>query len=176
MSRAFSAALQVVAASITIAILSPAQAIERGMVIAGGELDPAFPGAEVYLSVPVLATPPPGKACALAARYVALVTAGKADEVAGLYSDDAIILEPSRQNLRGIEEVRSFYRTRLATMQPQVAAVAYTGDDRDCMVELVAKRQLQGQTRYVLVSVDHFTVGDDGKAIRMVAFPRPPRQ
>ena len=154
----------------------PTQAIERGMVIAGGELDPAIPGAEVYLNPPASGAVPPGRACALAARYVELVSAGRAEEVADLYADDAVILEPSRENMRGIDAIRSFYRTRLATMKPQITAVAYTGDDRDCMVELVSKRELQGQMRYMLVSVDHFTLGADGKAIRMVAFARPPRR
>jgi ketosteroid isomerase-like protein len=172
MKRAFSAGLAIAA----IAALSPAQAIERGMVIAGGELDPAIPGADVYLTTPAIAAPPAGKACALAARYTDLVTAGKAEEVANLYADDAIILEPSRENVRGIAEIREFYRVRLSTMQPQIVGVAYTGDEHDCMVALAAKRQMQGQTRYVLVSVDHFTLGEDGKAIRMVAFARPPRR
>ena len=45
-----------------------AMTTERPMIIPGGQLDPAFPNADVYVGTPDHPAPPPGRACALAAR------------------------------------------------------------------------------------------------------------
>jgi hypothetical protein len=58
-------------------------------------------------------------------------------------------------------------------MKPQIVAVAYTGDDRQCMVALAHRVELGGRPRYMLASVDHFILRDDGKIDSMVAFARP---
>jgi hypothetical protein len=86
-----------------------------------------------------------------------------------------VILEPTRQTIRGIAQIRAFYAGRIGALKPQLVAVAYLGNNSDCMVELAARRDVQGQQRYALVSIDHFSVGRDGKVVRMVAFARPPR-
>lgn len=163
------------AALAAIIATAPAHGAEIPVVVAGGELDPAFSGADVYLKDPKPATAPPGRACAAAREYVELVNAGRYANVAALFADDAVILEPMRATARGIGEIRHFYESRIGAMRPQVVAVAYVGNDRDCMVELAARRELQGRMRYTLVSVDHFTLGKGGKVARMVAFARPPR-
>ena len=152
-----------------------AMAIEAPMTIAGGDLDPAFPGADIYLGTPRSATPPPGKACALAARYVELINAGKYAETAALYADDATFLEPMRPTLRGRKAIAEFYIQRIGAMKPQIIAVSYLGNDTECMVALSTKMEIGGQPRWALVSIDHFIVRDDGKIASMVAFARPPR-
>jgi hypothetical protein len=43
------------------------------------------------------------------------------------------------------------------------------------MVELALQVDMAGQKRWVLVSVDHFILGDDGKVKSMTAFARPVR-
>lgn len=60
-------------------------------------------------------------------------------------------------------------------MRPQITAVAYFGDEVDCMVELATLKPVDGAPRWVLVSVDHFTMAANGKVARMVAFARAPR-
>jgi hypothetical protein len=159
----------------TVVATADAGSAAAGIAIAGGQLDQHFPGAEVYLAVPAQAIAPEGKACLAARRYVEYVNAGQFLNVASLFADEAVILEPTRQIIRGMARIRSFYEGRIDTLKPQLVAVAYLGDSSDCMVELATRREVQGQQRYALVSIDHFTVGSDGKILRMVAFARPPR-
>lgn len=143
--------------------------------IAGGALDPRFPGAEIYLEPPVRAKPPAGKACAAAARYVDLVNAGRFRDVAKLYSDDALLLEPMRSTAHGSLEIRAFYERKIGPMRPEVVPVAYLGSNRDCMVELASKIEIGAERRFALVSIDHFTLDARGKVMRMIAFARPAR-
>jgi hypothetical protein len=156
--------------------MAAANGAEPGIVIAGGALDPHFPGAETYVTEPTSARVPPGKACVAAQSYVYFINAGQLQEIAGLFGDDAVILDPMRQTVRGIAAVRAFYAAKISALKPQLIAVAYLGDDQDCMVELASGRELQGRLRYTLVSIDHFTLGRDGRIAWMVAFARPPRQ
>jgi hypothetical protein len=142
--------------------------------IPGGVLDPRFPGADVYLTAPERAKPPAGRACEAAERYVDLVNAGRFGDVAGLFAEDALLLDPMRHTYRGSEQIHSFYEGRIGAMRPEVVPVAYVGDDRDCMVELAAKSDVGGERRFALVSVDHFTLEASGKVSRMIAFARPP--
>ncbi len=152
-----------------------AVAADSAMIIPGGELDPTIADADVYLATPRVPRIPAGRACALAARYVALVNAGKYAEVAALYADDATFLEPMRPTFKGRAQIDAFYTKRIGGLQPQVRAVAYFGNDSECMVELALQTQIEGKPRHVLVSMDHFILNRDGKIASMVAFARPPR-
>jgi len=151
-------------------------AMEAPMIIAGGELDPAFSGADVYRAKPRAPVVPAGRACALAQRYVELVNAGKYAEVAALYADDATFLEPMRPNLHGREQIDEFYTKQIGGMKPAIAAVSYLGNDSECMVELALRTEIGGEQRYVLVSIDHFILNEKGKIRSMAAFARPLRQ
>jgi len=143
------------------------------MTIAGGTLDPGYDKADVYLETPRSASVPPGRACALAARYVALINAGDYRGAASLFADDATFLEPMRPSLKGRAQIDEFYTKVIGGMKPQVIAVAYTGGDRECMVALANRTELDGKARYHLASVDHFILREDGKVDSMVAFARP---
>jgi len=152
-----------------------AMAADKPLVAPGGLLDPAYPDADVYIGTPERPAVPPGKACEVAARYVELVNAGKYAEVAALYADDATFLEPMRPNLHGREQIDEFYTKRIGAMQPQVIAVAYFGSDTECVVDLALQTKMGDADRWVLVSVDHFIIGPDGKIRSMTAFSRPLR-
>lgn len=143
------------------------------MAIAGGALDPAYNQADVYLETPRSAPVPSGRACALAASYVGLINVGDYFGAAALFADDATFLEPIRPLLKGRAQIDEFYSKTIGAMKPNVIAVAYTGGDRECMVALANRTQLDGKTRYHLASVDHFILRDDGKVDSMVAFARP---
>src|SRR5262249_10798838 len=110
--------------------------VQGPMTIAGGDLDPAFPDADIYIGPPKTATPPPRRACAVAARYVELVNAGEYAAVAALFADDATFLEPLRPTLRGHAEIEQFYVGKIGSMKPHIIPVSYHGDERECMVEL----------------------------------------
>jgi hypothetical protein len=152
-----------------------AMAIQGAMTIPGGQLDPAFPDADVYLGEPSEPAVPPGRACALARRYVELVNAGKYAEVAALYADDATFLEPMRPTLHGRTQIDEFYTKRIGGMAPTIRAIKYFGDDSECMVELALLTEIGGAKRWVLVSMDHFILDPDGKVRSMTAFARPIR-
>lgn len=148
-------------------------AAQTPMTIAGGALDPAFDRADVYLETPDPAPVPPGRACRLAARYVELINAGDYLGAAALFHDDATFLEPMRPSLKGRAQIDEFYTKTIGGMKPHVIAVAYAGDDRQCMVALANRFEADGKARYALASVDHFVLREDGKVDSMVAFARP---
>lgn len=155
------------------ALMGATNAMADPMTIAGGTLDPAFDKADVYLETPPSAPVPPGRACQVAARYVELINRGEYLAAAALYHDDATFLEPMRPSLKGRTQIDEFYTKYIGDMKPHVIAVAYTGDDRECMVALANRFTADGKPRYALASVDHFILRADGKIDSMVAFARP---
>jgi hypothetical protein len=155
------------------ALMMGGKAMATPMTIAGGTLDPAFDKTDVYLETPPSASVPPGKACEVAARYVELINAGDYLGAAALYHDDATFLEPMRPSLQGRRQIDEFYTNTIGRMKPHVIAVAYTGNDRECMVALANRFMHEGRARYALASVDHLILRDDGKIDSMVAFARP---
>jgi hypothetical protein len=140
--------------------------------IAGGDLDPSITSADVYEGVPVRASHVAGAACRAARNYVEYVRAGRFAEVARLFAQNAVLLEPAGGTLRGHDEISRFYSDTIGKMKPDIIDVAYTGDDRDCMVALAVRITIAGQPRYKLASVDHFSLESMGKFSRMVAFAR----
>ena len=161
--------------ALTLMASGAAMASPPARMIPGGVLDPAIDDADIYLAAPAAPRIPRGRACALAGRYVALVNAGKYREVAALFADDASFLEPMRPTLHGRAQIDAFYTRRIGAMAPQVMAVAYFGNDRECLVELALQVEIGGAKRWALVSMDHFILGADGKVQSMTAFARPPR-
>ncbi|CAN7555755.1 nuclear transport factor 2 family protein [Phenylobacterium sp. LjRoot219] len=146
-----------------------------GVVVAGGELDPAITAMDVYLTRPTSAEAPATPAGQAAKAYVELVNAGRFAELPDLFDAAAVILDPAGRSLRGRDEIRGFYEGPIREMRPSLVAVAYVGDAVDCMVALATLKPVNGQPRWVLVSVDHFTLSATGKVARMVAFARAPR-
>ena len=150
-------------------------AADTSLVIAGGALDTSFTGADVYQGVPAPAQPK-GKACEAAQSYLDRINAGHYEQVADLFEADGITMDPGRHTARGRAAIHAFYNEHIRELAPKLIAVAFVGDDQDCMLEIASQQTIRGVSRYVLVSVDHFTLGHSGKIARMVAFARPPRQ
>ncbi|CAN7661762.1 nuclear transport factor 2 family protein [Phenylobacterium sp. LjRoot225] len=142
------------------------------VVVAGGALDSGISGIDVYLGQPVSAEAPAGRACQAAKAYVALVNAGRYADIPELFEAEAIMADPGGPIHRGRSEIRGFFEGPIRNMRPEVVAVAYVGDDADCMVELANRKPVNGRLRWVLASVDHFTLAPSGKISRMVAFAR----
>lgn len=145
------------------------------MMTVGGPLDPAFPDADIFVGAPEPARVPPGRACAVARRYVDLINAGDYAGVAALYADDASLLEPMRPGLHGRAQIDEFYSRRIGGMKPRLVATSILGDDVECMIALALRVGIDGQERYALVSVDHFQLDAQGRILSMTAFARPPR-
>lgn len=160
------------AASLAMAAPLPQRSGGEALAVAGGELDPAMRPRDVYKKKPVAALADPETACTVAERYVSLVNAGQYAQVADLFADDAVLMEPGGVADRGRDGINAFYTGRIGGMRPTLIPVAYVGNRTDCMVELAVERQIDGTTRYTLTSVDHFTLDPAGKVARMVAFSR----
>jgi hypothetical protein len=151
-------------------------AAQGPMTIPGGVLDPVWSDADVYVDDPPEPAVPRGSACALAARYVRLINAGEYAQVAALYADDATFLEPMRPSLHGRAEIDAFYTRQIGGMKPHIRAIVYLGNVHECMVELARQVTFDGKPRTVLVSVDYFVLGRDGRVAAMIAFARPARK
>ena len=147
----------------------PAQAIS----IPGGVIEENVRDqAEIYVGKPAMATANPS--CRAAERYVHLINTHRYGEVASLFADDAIVLEPRRDGgHRGKAEINRFYTETIGRIQPDLVAVAYTGAGDSCFVALAIKLLINGQERYALASVDHFIQNRRGKVTTMIAFTRP---
>ncbi|MEZ4292019.1 MAG: hypothetical protein R3E53_16395 [Myxococcota bacterium] len=148
------------------------------VLVPGSPLDPAYPNAEVYLETPSSPSIPAGAACRVAARYVELVNAGRGTpRVAELFGEDATFLEPVRAPAFAA-------RRRSATSTPPDRAIPAGGARRS---RSSGTRRSDARacdedgdrgpiTRWLLVSVDHFVLGDDGRIEQMVVFVRPPTE
>jgi hypothetical protein len=144
------------------------------MLVPGGVLDPSLRPRDVYLGTPVAAIPEPGTASVVAERYIALFNSGRAAELGGLFAPDAITYPPTQDVLRGREEIDGFYR-KMGKVMPRLIPVAYVGNKTDSVVDIAVEMEIDGQQRFVLTVVDHFTVDDQGLITRMVAFVRADR-
>ena len=143
------------------------------VTIAGGALDPQVNDADVYVDTPKLSKDATGPACRVAQKYITFVQNGQFEAIAELFSDDAVVLEPTRQNVRGRDAIVQFYSGTIGRMKPDIIAVSYVGDATDCMVAIAVRESIGATARYRLASLDHFTLDERGKAISMVAYVRP---
>ena len=140
----------------------------------GGEVDAALADRmDAYVGTPQQAAP--GPAYALALTYVELCQAGRYSDLPSLFSDDAVIFPPVRRKpARGRAEIEVFYRDVVAKAAPKIIGVSIVGNGPECFMELALAMEVQGERRYVLSSIDHFTLGADGKFSRMIVYLRPP--
>lgn len=142
-------------------------------IVPGGALDIQFAGPDVYLVNPVRTKPGAGKACAAAQAYVDSINAGRFGDVADLFAPNGLLLHPPGHSHIGQTEIREFYESTIGPMRPEIVPVGYVGEGRECMVEIAAKIDIGGEHRFMLASVDHFTVSRDGKVTRMISYGRP---
>ncbi|OHV04067.1 nuclear transport factor 2 family protein [Mycobacterium talmoniae] len=102
-------------------------------------------------------------------RYIGLVAKGSAEDIAGLYADDATVEDPVGGEVHiGRQAIRGFY-------------AAVEGAERDC--ELVTLRVAgneaafqfrltvtAGEHRMLIEPIDVMVFGDDGKIAAMKAY------
>jgi hypothetical protein len=139
----------------------------------GGAGDPTIPGT-YYADEPKPGPVPNTKSCHQVERYVDLVNSGKASEVVSLFTDDAIVYEPSGLGIaQGRAQIDEFYSHTIGPMSPHVVPVAFLANGLDCSVGLALKMPIAGRVGYALVSMDAFTLSPDGRFNRMIGFVRP---
>jgi hypothetical protein len=138
----------------------------------GGVLDPGCRPRDVYVETPAAAGHDGSPAAKVAQHYVDLVNARRYDEISSMFADDGVSLPPSQQVVQGRAALDEFY-PQIAQVGPKLIAVGYTSAGSDCFIEMAAEEDVDGERRYVLVAVNHFTVNDQGLATRMITYARP---
>lgn len=104
-----------------------------------------------------------------AARYVQLVNARALEPLVSLFAADAELLNPLGAHLRGVDEIRAFYRDLVFESPLVLHAVRETATDTDATVELEGR--IDGNV--VMLLVDLFTVDDRGLITRLALYTRP---
>jgi hypothetical protein len=163
------------AVGLALALMSSAQAAPNIMV-SGGELDGRITSADVYVGVPKEAPVPASPACRMAKRYLAFITSGEVGKIADLFEPDAVHMGALGSYLRGHDEINKFFIDVIGPLKSPVIPVTYAGNGPDCLVAVAVSQKIDGQPRWVLKVVDHFTLGRSGKISREVAYPRPDRK
>ena len=110
-------------------------------------------------------------ACDVSREYVKVISAGNYDAVGGLFADDAVYMGPDGKTRHGSKEIGEFYKQFLGAYKPQIRAVSFIQQDRDCIMELENKSKKSGE--YVLTAIDHFTVDSQGKVAKFIVYVRP---
>jgi hypothetical protein len=108
---------------------------------------------------------------ALAERYVDTTNRGAYSEIGDLFAPDAVFLTPGGQELHGRDAIRSFYSEFLPTITPQIRLASWFENGNECVFEIAAR--ISSHPEEFLGAIDHFTVGPDGLATRLVVFTRP---
>ncbi len=146
---------------------------EEGAAIPGGILDPAFAGADVYKETPKEADPGNVLACQVGKKYLGFLRERKYADMAALFADDAIFLDPLRKSQAGKLNVREFYEKTVGPWAPKAIGVDFVGSGNECIFLMAVEGTVAGQRRYVLAGLDHFTLNEAGKIKRMLVFNRP---
>jgi hypothetical protein len=146
---------------------------EDGAAIPGGILDPAFPKADVYKETPKEADPGNVRACQVGKKYLGFLRERKYADMAALFADDAIFLDPLRKSEAGKLDIRTFYEKTVGPWAPKAIGVDFVGSGNECLFLMAVEGTVAGQRRYVLAGLDHFTLNEAGKIKRMIVFSRP---
>jgi hypothetical protein len=174
-SRTFRSSLSAIAAASIAGLVhaAPPPAGSPALQVPGGMLDPSQRPRDIYVGTPVAAVPDPNTACTVAERYVKLVDSGRTSELAALYAADGTVYPPTQNIAHGRAEIAAFY-AKVGALKPRIIGVAYIGTKRECIAYLAVGTKINGEQRFTMVTVDHFTLNDKGEVSRMIAFSRGP--
>ena len=141
--------------------------------VPGGDIDPGLADTvDVFCNTPAAASAPP--AWNQAQRYIELVQTRDFAGLPDLFTEDAIIFPPLRRRPAvGRAEITDFYVNTVAKVCPHVIAVSIHGEGQECFMELATQFEVAGRPRYVLTTIDHFTLAADGRFSRMIVYVRP---
>jgi ketosteroid isomerase-like protein len=107
---------------------------------------------------------------AFAERYVEFTNAGQYNRLASLFAEDAVFLAPKGRELRGREQISSFYEDFLPSIKSRLRLASFVEQGDMCVYELDA--QINEETEYFLSAIDHATLDGDGLVKRFVVYTR----
>jgi ketosteroid isomerase-like protein len=107
----------------------------------------------------------------VAEEYLRLAAAGDAAGIAELYAEDAefVPIPPFRIVVRGRDAIRKHYEAHVSSVRPEFLKLDWVVEGNKCVVEIESRPA--GSDQIVQV-VDVFTIADDGKIARMIAYKR----
>jgi ketosteroid isomerase-like protein len=142
-------------------------------LVPGGELDPKYAAKrDVFVGKPADAKA--SERYRLAQRYIEHIQAREFDKLPDLFTDDAVIYPPLRREpVVGRAEIVDFYNNTIAKVTPRAVAVSIFGEGNECFMELSTQFDVDGEQRYILTTIDHFTLAPDGRFSRMIVYLRP---
>lgn len=114
-----------------------------------------------------------GESCRVAKKYVDITNAGEYHKLGDLFAEDAVFMTPFGLVLEGRKTIGEFYSAKISDLKPDLVAVSYISEGRECIMELVAATSLDNHAVYRLSAIDHFTVNDEGLITNMVVYLRP---
>lgn len=146
---------------------------QTSLPVPGGEIEPDLAETvDAFRGTPASATAAP--AWRQAQNYIELVQARDFAAMPDLFTEDAIIFPPLRRRPAvGRAEITDFYVNTVAKVCPHVIAVSIHGEGRECFMELATQFEVAGRMRYLLTTIDHFTLAEDGRFSRMIVYVRP---
>lgn len=103
-------------------------------------------------------------------RYVEYTNAGQYDRLPSLFAEDAVFLAPHGRELRGRDQIASFYGDFLPKIKSRIRLATFVEQGDQCVYELEA--MINDETEYLLSAIDHATVDDDGLVTRFVVYTR----
>ena len=121
--------------------------------------------------------------CDVPQRYVALVRAGRYEDLAGLFAEDAVFHNPLGDVLRGRDAIGAFYTGFLTQLKPDVRGVRHVWDEaaRVCVFELESRmsRSPDGgwvndpEADYSLSALDRMEINGEGLIQEMTVYMAP---
>jgi hypothetical protein len=104
-------------------------------------------------------------------KFLQYVREGRFDEVADLFADDAIFMTP-HGTITGRDNIKKFH-SAVRSVRPRPEPVSITTEGNRSVLEFQAHVFDQSDDIEPFTMVDHFTVNEDGKVIRMAVYQRP---
>ena len=121
--------------------------------------------------------------CDVPQRYVALIQAGRYDELAQLFAEDAEFMNPLGDVLRGRNVIGAFYSAFLSDVRPMVRGVRHVWNEkaRVCVFELESRMRRQDDGKWIndpdaeysLSAIDRMEINDAGLIQQMTVYTAP---
>jgi steroid delta-isomerase len=104
-------------------------------------------------------------------RYISLLAGGSADDIAGLYAEDATVEDPVGGEVHiGRQAIRGFYAgVESAERECELVTLRVAGNEAAFQFRLTV-RGGGGDTGMVIEPIDVMAFGDDGKVTAMKAY------
>ena len=135
--------------------------------------EPVWPDSTVFNAPPAKAAARPGSPCAMAERYVTLISEDRAPDVVELFAENGSVFSSLPRYLIGKAAIAAQYAN---VHNKGAIPVSYLESTRECAVTIAAvinAKEVGGATRYGIISMNHFKLDASGKIELLIIYVRP---